>query len=68
MEDQVGAMLEYIVYFVCSPRPPLPLSATLTELEAAIIVQSHARGFLVSVSGHLLCPYYVVNICVLNNM
>lgn len=29
-----------------SPRPPLPLSATLTEEEAAIIIQSFFRGYL----------------------
>ena len=29
------------------PRPPLPLSATLTEEEAAIIIQSFYRGYLV---------------------
>ena len=29
-----------------SPRPPLPLSATLTEEEAATIIQAHFRGYL----------------------
>lgn len=33
--------------FFTSPRPPLPLSATLTEEEAAIIIQSFFRGYLV---------------------
>ena len=32
---------------ICSPRPPLPKSATLTEEEAAIIIQSFFRGYLV---------------------
>ena len=29
------------------PRPPLPLSATLTEEEAATIIQAHYRGYCV---------------------
>ena len=29
-----------------SPRPPLPLSATLTEEEAARIIQSYYRGYV----------------------
>lgn len=32
---------------VSSPRPPLPLSATLTEEEAATIIQAHYRSYLV---------------------
>ncbi len=31
---------------VCSPRPLLPLSATLTEDQAATIVQAVFRGYL----------------------
>ena len=31
----------------CSPRPPLPLSATLTEDEAAMIIQSFYRAYRV---------------------
>ena len=31
----------------CSPRPALPLSATLTEDEAATIIQSFYRGYRV---------------------
>ena len=30
-----------------SPRPPLPLSLIWTEEEAALVIQSHWRGFLV---------------------
>lgn len=52
MEDQVIIMFCYVlsvyVLFLSSPRPPLPLSATLTETEAAIIIQACARGFIVS--------------------
>lgn len=33
-----------------SPRPCLPLSAVLTEEEAAILIQSGYRGYRVSVS------------------
>ena len=29
----------------CRPRPALPLSATLTEDEAATIIQAHFRGY-----------------------
>ncbi|XP_065899914.1 IQ domain-containing protein K-like [Dysidea avara] len=49
--DREGVTLEDIPFvqeeWKINPRPPLPLSATLTELEAVIIIQSHARGFLV---------------------
>lgn len=30
-----------------NPRPPLPLSATLSELEAVIIIQAFGRGIIV---------------------
>ena len=31
-----------------SPRAPLPLSLIWTEEEAALVIQSHFRGYLVS--------------------
>lgn len=34
-----------------SPRPPLPLSATLTKEEAATIIQSFFRGYLARREG-----------------
>ena len=39
--------------FSTSPRPPLPMSLIWTEEEAALIIQSHWRGFLVCVVS---CP------------
>lgn len=38
--------IQYVLMFI-SPRPPLPLSATLSEPEAAIIIQACVRGFIV---------------------
>eukprot|EP00118_Oscarella_pearsei_P002037 m.9293 g.9293 ORF g.9293 m.9293 type:complete len:179 (+) comp21243_c0_seq1:101-637(+) len=35
------------------PRPPLPLSATLTENEAASIIQAYYRGHLTRVQPHV---------------
>lgn len=33
---------------LCSPRPPLPLSAIMTEEEAATLIQAGYRGYRVS--------------------
>ncbi|XP_064406745.1 IQ domain-containing protein K-like [Halichondria panicea] len=35
-----------------NPRPPLPLSATLTEEQAAVIIQAHYRGHLARKQGN----------------
>ena len=47
---------------ISSPRPPLPLSATLSEPEAAIIIQACAKGFIVSdhvtSCDHTIVTYY----------
>ena len=37
--------MSYMIPF--SPRPPLPLSATLTEDEARLILQAAYRGYKV---------------------
>lgn len=49
--DRQGIKLEDIPFvqeeWKINPRPPLPLSATLSEPEAAIIIQACVRGFIV---------------------
>ena len=42
----VGCML-------CSPRPPLPLSALLTEEEAALLIQAGYRAYRVRVDASM---------------
>ena len=39
--------------FVCRPRPAPPLSAVLTEDEAATLIQAGYRGYIVSALGLL---------------
>ena len=38
-------MSYFYAYMLPSPRPPQPLSATLTEEEACTIIQAHFRGY-----------------------
>lgn len=43
------------MYVFPRPRPPLPLSATLTEDEAAAIIQAHYRGYRIrSTHAHVV--------------
>lgn len=44
----INVLVTYI-FFNYSPRPPLPLSLIWTEEEAALVIQSQWRGYLVSI-------------------
>lgn len=48
MEEKVSELTKLLyLKFLKSPRPPLPLSATLSEEEATIILQAGYRGYRV---------------------
>lgn len=53
LKDGFSWAYDYFIAF--SPRPPIPLSLLLTEEEAALIIQSFWRAYLVRVK----CDYSI---------
>lgn len=52
-DENLHCIITKILACLSSPRPPLPLSLIWTAEEAALVIQSHWRGYLVRRQSHI---------------